>query len=406
MLDCALISSDEGFRHTVLGLIRQPAAQARLALDLPTTADGISRETVEQVLQAAPRVVFLDLGQDPSGVGGVQTLSQELPDAALIVAGPALSAEGLLAVMRAGATEYLPRPLTREETLEAFLRTRRRTKSSSPDTPTSVGRLTTVFSAKGGTGVTTVATNLAISLRRLTEKSTLLLDLTPALGTAAVAMGVQPRYTYLDVIQNFHRVDEELFRSFLEAHESGVYILASPLSAADREAPTADEIQSLLRLCKQHFDYVVVDGGNSISEELKPLLRESDDRLLVVTAELPALRNLRRALDLFGKSNGKAPAQLILNQYKEGLGLSSRDVEDGLGLRLTAILEKDDARVLQSINVGRPEVLAGNSKFAESIMGLGSRLAGPDKIAAPPRGFFSRMFRSSKGADKNEKERK
>jgi pilus assembly protein CpaE len=405
LLDCALISSDEGFRHTVLGLIRQPEAQARLALDLQTTADGMSRETVAKLVQAAPRVVFLDLGQDPSGVGGVQVLSQKLPDTALIVAGPVLSAEGLLAVMRAGATEYLPRPLSREETLEAFSRTRRRTKSPSLDTRVSVGRVTTVFSAKGGTGVTTVATNLAISLHRLTKKDTLLLDLTPALGTAAVAMGVQPRYTYMDVIQNFHRIDEELFRSFLESHESGVHILASPLSPVDRETPTGDEILSLVRLCKQHFDYVVVDGGNSISEDLRPLLSESDDRLLVVTADLSALRNLRRALDLFGKMNGQTPSRLILNQYKEGLGLSSRDVEDGLGYPLAAILEKDDARVLQSINVGRPEVLAGHSRFARGVMGLGSELAGPDKIAPTQRGFFSRIFRSSKGPDKSKKER-
>jgi pilus assembly protein CpaE len=264
----------------------------------------------------------------------------------------------------------------------------------------------TVFSAKGGTGVTTLATNLAISLHRLTGKGTLLLDLTPALGTAAVAMGVQPRYTYLDVIQNFHRIDEELFKSFLESHESGVYVLASPVVTIDRESPSSDEIQSLIRLCKQHFDYVVVDGGNSLSEEVLPLLQESDDRLLVVTPDLPTLRNLRRALDLIGRTNGKTPPRLILNMYKEGLGLSSRDVEDGLGHQLSAILERDDARVMQSINVGRPEVMTGNSRFAKGVMGLGSELAGPDKISPEPRGLFSRVFRSSKGAQKSEKERK
>jgi pilus assembly protein CpaE len=329
-----------------------------------------------------------------------------MPDAALIVAGPALSAEGLLAVMRAGAAEYLPRPLSREETLEAFLRIRRRTRSAAPEASTAMGRVATVFSAKGGTGVTTLATNLAISLRRLTNKDTLLLDLTPALGTAAVAMGVQPRYTYLDVIQNFHRIDEELFKSFLEPHESGVYVLASPMVTVDREPTSPDEVQNLIRLCKQHFDYVVVDGGNALSEDLLPLLQESDDRLLVVTPDLPTLRNLRRALDLFGKKDGKAPPRLILNMYKEGLGLSARDVEDGLGHRLDVILEKDDARVVQSINVGRPEVLAGNSRFAKGVMGLGSDLAGPDKVSPEPRGFFSRVFRSSKGAQRSEKEKK
>jgi hypothetical protein len=108
-----------------------------------------------------------------------------------------------------------------------------------------LGKVTTVFSAKGGTGVTTVATNLAVALRLLTDKEVLLVDLAPALGTAAVAMGVHPRYTYLDVIQNFHRIDEDLFRSFLEVDESGVHVLASPPLAGGNGCPGGEELQGL-----------------------------------------------------------------------------------------------------------------------------------------------------------------
>jgi hypothetical protein len=64
-------------------------------------------------------------------------------------------------------------------------------------------------------------------------------------------------------------------------------------------------------------------------------------------------------MELYGRANGKEPPQVVLNQYREGLGLTSRDVEDGLGHRISLVLEKDDLRVLQSINVGRPEVLGG-----------------------------------------------
>ncbi len=214
-----------------------------------------------------------------------------------------------------------------------------------------------------------MATNLAVALRMLTAKEVLLVDLAPALGTAAVAMGVQPRYTYVDVIQNFHRIDEELFRSFLEVDESGVHVLASPLSQVGVDVPMEDEIHSLINLCRQQFDYVVVDGGSSLSSRLGPLLHDSDDRLLVLTPDLPTLRNLKQALDLYGRTNGKAPPQLILNQYREGVGLTSRDVEDGLGHRVTLVLDKDDQRVLQSINVGRPEVQSGKSRFAKKLHG-------------------------------------
>ena len=265
---------------------------------------------------------------------------------AVVAAGPALSAEGLLAVMRAGASEYLPRPFSSKETSEAFSRVQRRAKTVPEESLSSPGKVITVFSAKGGTGVTTVATNLAIALRMLTKKEVLLLDPAPALGTAAVAMGLQPRYTYLDVIQNFHRIDEQLFRSFLIAHESGVQLLASPMGPSGLDLPSSNDIHGLVGLCKQHFDFVVVDGGNSVSENLLWLLEESDERLVVVTPELSSLRNLKQALDLYGRMNSKSPPKIVLNQYRENLGLSTGDIEDGLGHRLTVVLEKDDARVL------------------------------------------------------------
>jgi len=402
LLNCALISADEGFRHSVLGLVRE--AGVHLAIDLQTPGDELSREDLEKILSASPKMIFLDLGENPSGVGGIQVLTQEAPEVDLVVAGPVLSAEGLLAVMRAGAGEYLPRPFSNKETAEAFSRLRRRARPTSQDSPQTPGKVVTVFSAKGGTGVTTVSTNLAVALRILTNKEILLLDSALALGTAAVAMGVQPRYSYLDVIQNFHRLDEELFRSFLESHDSGVHLLASPISPSGMEVPSPDDVHGLLGLCRQHFDYVIIDGGNSLSDYLISILRESDERILVVTPELPSLRNLKLALDLYGRMNGKVPPKVVLNQYQEKLGLSEGDVESGLGERITAVLGKDDVRILQSINLGRPEVQTGKSRFARSLMKLGSDIAGSDRVAVPSKGFLGRFRQSSKTAQTVRKE--
>ncbi len=401
-----LISSDEGFRHLALGIIREPTNNARLALDIQTLADGLDQEVVQQVMQANPDVIFLDLGVEPSGAGGIQSLSQEVPNAALVVGGPALSAEGLLAVMRAGASEYLPRPFSQTETLEAFQRTVKRRKVKAPGQAPTLGKVTTVFSAKGGTGVTTVATNLAVALRVLTGKEVLLVDLAPGLGTASVAMGVHPRYTYVDVVHNFHRIDEELFLSFLEIDDSGVHVLASPLSPMGVNELSEEEIRSLIGLCRNQFDYVVVDGGSYLSNRLGSVLGLSDERLLVVTPELPTLRNLKQALDLYGRENGKEPPKLVLNQYRDGLGLTSRDIEDGLGHRLTLVLDKDDQRVLQSINVGRPEVSVGKSRIAKKILDLGRKVADAEIAAEPRKGFLSRFRGSGKSGEKTGKKAK
>jgi pilus assembly protein CpaE len=378
LLDCVLISSDEGFRHSVLGILQEPESQARLVLDLPSSADNLDRAEVGRILQATPRVAFLDLGRGPSGLDGIRNLSQEAPDLILVVAGPELSADGLLAVMRAGASEFLPRPFSWEDVQDAFRRVRRRVVAVPAEAQAPPGRITAVFSAKGGTGVTTVATNLAVALRRLTLKDVLLVDLAPQMGTAALALGIEPRYSHLDVIQNFHRIDEELFRSFLEVHESG--------------------------LCQRHFDYVVIDAGSTLSSQVMTILHEAEDRLLVATPELPALRNLKQALDVFGRTNGRLPPQLVLNQYKEGVGLSPREVEEGLGHSVAATLEREETSVLHSVNVGHPDVLIGKSRFSKNLMDFGAEIAGPDRVVGTRKGLFGRLFKGPKTTDSSAEE--
>jgi pilus assembly protein CpaE len=407
LLDCALISPDEGFRHAVLGLVRQPKNNARVVLDLQTYAASLDRASLAKVRNAKPSIGFVDLGLEPSSADGIRILSREVPELTLVVAGPALDAEGILAVMRAGAREYLPRPISQPEVEAAFQRVRRRARTTLAESVERDGRVSTVFSAKGGTGVTTVASNLAAAIRMLTKKKVLLIDLSPSLGTAAIAMGVQPRYSYLDVIQNFHRLDEGLLQSFLEVDDSGVHVLASPQSGVAAESPTTDEVLSLIDLTRQLFDFVVVDGGNALSNHLEPLLQTSDECLLVVTADLAALRNLRKASELHGRINGRPPPKLVLNQYKEGIGLSARDVEDGMGQRIDLILDKDDLRMWESVNVGRPEVLVGRSRFAKDFMGFVRRLVGPGAVATPRRkGMMGWFSRSSGASEKGKKEAK
>lgn len=405
MFDCALISSDESFRHAVLAIIRKPANQAKLSLDVQLFADGLNSDVLGKLRKATPDIIFLDLGPDPHGSSPVQTLNQELPGATLIVGGPTLSAQEILGVIRAGAAEYLPRPISVEEIADAFSRLKRRAKASRSDEPSTPGRLIPVFSAKGGTGVTTVSVNLAVALRLLTDKRVLLLDLAPAMGTAAIALGVQPRYTYIDVIKNFHRIDDELLHSFLEEDESGVKVLSSPLSPLDSGTPSPEEIRDLSVLCRQHFDYVVIDGGSHMSGLLAPILDAADDRILVLTPELPALRNLKLALEQSSLSNGKAPTRLVLNKQKDGLGLPPRDVEDGLGRRMDLILGRDDSRIIESINLGRPEVLGGKSRFAKNILALGRILAGSDAVQVSKKGLLRRLLPGSKGAKATQTEK-
>lgn len=397
MIDCALLTDDETLRRHVMSLVQRPESRDRLVYEVSESASRLPRERVADILAANPRLIFVDLGDSMTGVRVLELLSREAPEVALIAAGPALPADELLKVVRAGASEYLPRPFLSEDTLEAYQRVRRRLEGTRPlELEGDPGEITTLFSPKGGVGVTTLAVNLAVRLHELTERDTLLVDLAPSLGTAALALGLQPRYSYLDVIQNFHRLDDELFRSFLEVHESGLRVLASPPRAQNRSGPTLDEAMGLLRMCRNHFAYVVVDAGHTLTEAAEAALAEGAHRLWVSTPELPTLRNLKRTLEVVSttvSSNGGMPGRLILNQFADGLGLTVDEVRTGLGLEVDLVIDRDPTLIPESINLGRPAVHMKRSAFQKAVDDLATRVAGPSRVVARREGLFRSLLR-------------
>ena len=398
MINCVLVSAEEGLQRQVKGLSAAFDHSMAVTLELPTSADRLSREKVGHILAADPHIAILDLGDSTTGVRVVQALSHEAPDVSLLVVGPALAADELLEVIRAGASEYLPRPFEAEELSQAVQRIRRRAKNILPETKIERGDVTTVFSPKGGVGVTTIAVNLAVALHEETDKDVLLLDLASSLGTAALSMGLQPRYSYLDVIQNFHRMDDELLESFLEVHETGVRVLASPPKTQDQNGPSMDEVMALLRFCRRHFGHVVVDAGHSLTSAVDTAFMDSTHRIVVATPELPTLRNIHKALDTLSSAEDRSPPRLVLNQYSEGLGITLKDVEEGLGFSLDSVIARDADLISESINLGRPALLAGRSNFRQSITTLARDIAGPEQVSVEKAGFFRSLIRPFRSA--------
>lgn len=395
MINCALVTDDETFRRHVRNLVQSPQSSARLVLELQESASRLARDKVANILAADPQLVFIDLGDSTMGLRVLEVLSQEAPEVAIIAAGPGLPAESLLRVIRAGASEYLPRPFVAEDTDQAFNRVRRRLGNVRPEEQNARGEVTTLFSPKGGVGVTTMAANLAVALNEASGEDTVLLDLAPSLGTAALILGIQPRYSYLDVIQNFHRLDDELFQSFLETHESGLRVLASPPRSDDPDGPSMDEVMGLLRFCRRHFAHVVVDAGHTLTDAAEVALMEGDNRFWVTTPELPTLRNIKRTLEIIGdqSANGKEPFRVILNHYAEGLGVTSDEVETAIGLEVEAVFQEEPALIAESINLGRPAVHMGKSSFQRTMTELAATIAGQSPVPLRRTGFINALLR-------------
>lgn len=405
MLRCALITNDERLRSVVRRTATSAEIPAEVVADVALSADEVPRESVGEVCAAEPDLLIVDLGPDSLvGLRVVRAVSEESPRRAILAVGPSVDAPGILEAIRSGATEYVPRPFEDDDLEGAYRRTVRRlghTPAEEEPGDRRRGAAYALFSPKGGTGVTTAATNLAAQIRRTTDARTLLVDLAPALGTAATLLGLQPRYSYRDVVENAHRMDRDLLMSFLEVHESGLHLLAAPSGVGGGGALEPDVLRSLVRILGRHFEHVVVDAGRPAGPEIRELAGVADHFVLVATPELPALQNVKRYLDAHPSDDGREDGpRLVLNRYWDGVGMTKNDVEKALGLSITAVLPKDDQPVLESVNTGTPAVLTGSSGYAKGVAALAEELTGvPANPAGPIRRVVNRVLRPFRSDD-------
>lgn len=381
LLRSALISTDSELHALVRQATRAAVAAGRLeppvAIDLPFTQ--IADEQLRQLRAHNPEIVFLDVELDPVlGLKFAQFLCDQTPDRKVIATGPMLPPEQLLSAIRAGIAEYLPKPVSSDALSAALEGVMRRMRGSPQGTPQQPGQLFAVFSPKGGSGSTTVATNLAIHLHRLTGRRTLLVDLDLELGEIALQLGIEPRFSFIDMVRNFHRMDAELLASFIEHHSSGVHVLSAPYHPERAEVVTGDQITRILQFLKRYYDFVVVDTSKSFSPATLATFSQADRVYLVTVVDLPSLRNITRCLPLLRNVTGadEDRLQLILNRYQPRDEITPEDVERTLGLRVYWKIANDYDAIMGSINSGVPVILNGSSRFAEDVKALGAEIAG------------------------------
>ena len=375
----ALISTDAAFRDTVRDVVPGPDVGVTLGIEISVPFAQVGEQELQSLRHSEPDLIILDLEDDPElGIKFAQFIAETRPCRFLVV-GPTLSPELLLETMRAGAIDYMTKPVSAEALLAAVERLANRLGRTGMDRPRAPGVTYAFASAKGGSGSTTVVTNLAISLHQLTGKKTLLVDLELELGEVALFLGVQPRFNFVDMVQNFHRMDAGLLASFIERHPSGVHLLSAPYHPDRAEAVSADQIRRIMNFLRQHYDFILVDTSKSLSPATLAVFEQSDLVFVVTSADLPSVRNIQRGLPLIRRAlvGGEQQIRVIVNRYHGGEAISLKDIERTLGLKVYSTLSNDYDAVITSINSGKPLILNGsNSKYAKDLRTLGSQISG------------------------------
>jgi len=340
--------------------------------NLPVAAtDSVIRKTQG----FAPHVILVDIADHEvsSALRAIEILHQELPDAAVFAVGGMSQSQLIVSAMRAGAREYIERPTTTTDLLEAFVRqtsTRRK-----PGRETSRGKILTIVNAKGGSGATTVAVNLALALQSI-QHSIALVDLAP-LGHCALHLNLKPAFTVSDALTNLHRLDSSLLDSFVVRHAGGLQVLAGANAPAPIE-PSASEFARLFDTMAGLFRYIVVDASSRLDSATRLVSNLSERVLLVAHADVASLWSAGRVAQYLGEHGSRDRFALVLNRYRKVSGFNEAETEAAIGAPVLWRIPNQYFAVSAAIDRGVPVIQQGNTEIARSITGLAQHLTKDD----------------------------
>ncbi len=349
---------------------------------------------IESCRRLAPQVVILGMGVGSDPDIGAELIRQ-LGDGAIrvVVVAARKDSDLILLSMRAGAREFVVQGDA--DDLRRAIRAQSRTVDAS-----GLGQVITLFPAKGGVGATAVATNLAGALQALGQK-VLLLDLDLHLGDVLSFLDLPATYSITDVLANMKRLDHDLLDTSVMKHHSGVRVLCQSGKVEEAEQIRGQDVAALIEFLRRHYDKIVIDGVRGFDEISLAAMDASHHVLMILTQDVPAVRNTQRCLDLFRRLGYEGDrVMLILNRYQKGSKITSEVIADALGVVPSHLLANDFPAVIGAINRGHLlSEVAPRSKLTRDIEALAPRLLGEEAVGGTPLGggFLSRLFAGRSG---------
>jgi pilus assembly protein CpaE len=360
---------------------------------------GSGTEALTVARRLLPDVILMDINMpDMDGIKATEMITAELPNTSVIMMSVQGEQDYLRRSMLAGARQFLTKPFTTDELLEAIRQvyrleaSKRRNFQLQPvgggvpkaEEGVEQGRIFCVFSPKGGVGRTTIATNLAVALRQATNKKVALVDGSLYFGDVGVMLHLPSPKTILELVTRINELDEDLLRDVLVPHSSGIKVLLAPLQPQDGELVQATHITRILQEMRRSFDYIIIDTWPSFAESVLAMTDMADRILLLMTLELPAIKNTKGFLDICEKLEYPPDkVLLVVNRADSKLGIRTESVEDTLRKKIAANICSDGRAVTASINQGVPLVISGrDTQFAKDIMALAKLVATLEPIKA------------------------
>ena len=269
-------------------------------------------EELPHLLLPQPDVVILELDTDPEFTIEIVGAISSSAASTVMVFSQHSDLDMTVRCMRAGARDFLNLPIVQRDLAHALARAAVRRPGTIRTMRTS-GKIFAFLGAKGGCGVTTLASNFAVALAQESHRKTLLIDFAMPLGDVALNLGVTAEYSIADALREIARLDARFLASLLTTHSSELSILPAPNEFNDGDLPI-DAIDKLLSVARQSFEFIVVDCGSRLDFKRSALFEPSSIVYLVAQVGISELRNANRLITKFFASRDRS-LQVVLNRY-------------------------------------------------------------------------------------------
>jgi pilus assembly protein CpaE len=340
------------------------------------------REAIDISKDVKPDVLLMDINMpDMDGIAATEIIRKVVPFAQIVILSIQNDPSYMRRAMLAGARDFLTKPPTIDELNSAIRRAgamahEERTKIPQVSGPQTMrtggiyqlgsvpagGKVITFYSPKGGSGCTTLATNLAVCLNS-EDTSVVIVDANLQFGDVAVFLNEQGKFSILDLAPRSDELDIDIVNSVTIKHsQSGIKILAAPMKPEQSDMVSSEQFSKVIRYLRSMYSYIIIDTASALLDITASAINNSDLLILLTTQDIPSIKNSRLFLDETDALGfDRKRIIFVMNKFDKRIGITTEKVSENLKQEIAAVIPYEE-RVIVSVNRGIPFLLVDKSR--------------------------------------------